>query len=163
MASCTACETTGNVNVCMGQIAMAKGPASLSAVLGSCLGVTLHHSRTKWGILAHVVLPKATGEALLPGKFADIAIPHMLELLKERGAPPSSLVAKIVGGACMFGAGGPIQIGENNIRIAKQILADTGVRIAAEDLRGNSGRRISFDCGTGLITVETIGKTPRTL
>jgi len=147
----------------MGQIGIATKPVRLSAVLGSCVGVALYHQRLGLGVLGHVVLPESNGRAGLPGKFADTACEHMLQVLKQRSAFAPGLVAKIAGGARMFGVSGPMQIGEDNVEAAARRLEAAGVRIAAKDVGGTSGRRISLDCGTGMLTVEIVGKPPRTL
>ena len=163
MASVTAIETTKNQTVGMGQVAIAGGSACLTAVLGSCIGVALYGKESRLGVLAHVVLPNSSGHSRTanPGKFADTAIPHMLELLKRRGLDSGGLTAKLVGGACMFGATGPMQIGQDNVEALSRLLQEAGVRIVRRDVGGSNGRRISFDCGTGSVTVETVGKSPR--
>ena len=79
MTSCMTIEKTGQQSVGMGQIKLGKGAVQLTAVLGSCVGVCLYHGRTGLGAMAHVVLPEATGDSAAPGKFADRAIPQMLE------------------------------------------------------------------------------------
>ena len=106
----------------MGQAAVAQKPNRLSAVLGSCVGVVLYHPRLHIGALSHVVLPDSNGRSGTAAKFADSAIPHMLTLLEKHGAFPSGMVAKIVGGSCMFGNGGPLQIGEANIKATTHAL-----------------------------------------
>jgi len=163
MASCTAVEITGKTAVGMGQIALARKPACLTAVLGSCVGVALYHKRLEIGALAHVVLPQSNGASAKPGKFADTAIPYMLQLLAAEGASSAGLIAKITGGSQMFGAGGPLQIGEDNRVAVTQYLARAGVRIDDSDLGGSKGRRITLDCGTGLLTIEVVGQPPRIL
>ena len=70
----------------MGQMVVARGDASLSAVLGSCIGVALHHAGLQIGGLGHVVLPDSHGRVGQPGKFADTAIPAMLKSLQAAGA-----------------------------------------------------------------------------
>ncbi len=169
MASVTVKETTIDKPVGMGQIAVARKPVRLTAVLGSCIGVVLHHSRLQLGLLAHVVLPDSScgtasaGRAKSPGKFADTAIPKLLETLQAHGGTPAGAVAKIVGGSRMFGKGGPMQIGENNATAVIRALQLAGIRVAAKDIGGTTGRRISLDCGTGTLTVETVGNPSRTL
>ncbi len=144
----------------MGKVAVAGEHARLTAVLGSCIGVAVHHLRSRRGALAHVVLPDSDGRATAPGKFADTAVPYILSQL---GVPPTSLTAKIVGGARMFGTKGPMQIGETNIKAVVEALDKAGVRLAARDVGGRSGRRIALDCETGELTVETVGNPPKTL
>ncbi len=163
MAIVTAIETTTGTSVGMGQMALGRGPARLSAVLGSCIGLTLHHARTKLGVMAHVVLPESSGRPAAPGKFADTAVPHAIEMLAGHGAAVTALRAKIVGGAAMFGAGGPLRIGEANSEAIRDALQAVGIPIVTDDLGGTSGRRISFDCNTGQLLVEQVGCPPRTL
>ena len=151
------------MQVGMGQAAVAQNPDRLSAVLGSCVGVTLFHPRLQLGALGHVVLPDSHGRAGAGAKFADSAVPHMLALLEKHGAFPSGMVAKITGGSCMFGNGGPLQIGEANIKAVTLALEAAGIRIVGRDLGGSCGRRIHFDAATGMVTVESAGLPSRTI
>jgi chemotaxis protein CheD len=163
MTHCSLPAIADQKTVGMGQIAIARGPVRLVAILGSCVGVACYHARMQLGALCHVVLPVSHARAGQPGKFADTAIPQMLEMLKREGALAAGLVAKITGGACMFGAGGPLQIGDDNAKAVLAALASAGVRVVAKDIGGASGRRIAFDCGTGKIEVSTAGNTLRTI
>ena len=163
MAALTAVAVSQTTSVGMGQVTVGAHPARLVAVLGSCLGVALYHRRLRLGALSHVVLPDSSGREALPGKFADTAVPHMVELLKRQGAPTSSLVAKLAGGACMFGATGPMQIGLANADAVRCELKALRIPILAEDIGGTKGRRIVFDCDSGVLTVEIAGCTPKVL
>ena len=106
-------STAGPQMVGMGQIVILSHPETAYAVLGSCIGLTLYHERLRVGAMVHIVLPKSSERSGTPGKFADTAIPNMLERLSERRVFPSGLVAKIAGGASMFAATGAMQIGES--------------------------------------------------
>ena len=151
-------ETT----VGMGQIAVLTGDERASAVLGSCVGVAIYDETKKLGALAHVVLPTSAGRPGTPGKFVDTAITWMLnELL--RGATRRKLRCKLTGGATMFAANGPFQIGQQNIDATRQALAAANVRIVAEHLGGAKGRRITFECDAFTIVVESAGETSVTL
>ncbi len=163
MASAVALETVDNKMVGMGQIALARAPIRLSAVLGSCVGVVLHHARLGLGALGHVVLPQASGRSPCSGKFADLAIPEMLRQLELFGAHRVGVVAKIAGGACMFGSGGPLNIGQNNVEAVTRALLAAGIRVVNEDVGGSKGRRVRFDPSSGKVVVEIVGCPPRTL
>jgi chemotaxis protein CheD len=142
----------------MGQIVHAAAPDTLTTVLGSCVGVAIHHPRTRQALLAHIVLPSSTGRATPVGKFADTAIPHMLQQLAELGLHDGTLVVKIAGGANMFGLpAGPMQVGENNVAAVEAALAKAKLKIAARHVGGNKGRRVTFDCQTGLYKIEVVG------
>lgn len=163
MVSGPAAAGTQVIHVGMGQAVLGAHPSCLTAVLGSCLGVALYHPRLRLGAMSHVVLPCSNGRESAPGKFADTAIPHMIGLLKARGATSATLVAKIAGGACMFGGGGPLQIGAANAEAVRQALKAAGIAVASEDIGGTSGRRVRFHCDSGTLTVERAGMPPREL
>lgn len=146
----------------MGQISAGQAPDRLKAVLGSCIGLVLYHPRLKTGVMAHIVLPHSEGRDGTPGKFANTALPHMLRMLQERGAA-HGLVAKLAGGARMFGGAGPLQIGEANTKAVTQLLQTAGIRVVASDVGGTSGRRVTFDCTEGDLLVESVGRPTRNM
>ena len=162
MSSCIV-DIPATVSVGMGQIALGHKAGRLTAVLGSCIGLVLSHPRLQVAALAHIVLPQSSGREGLPGKFADTAVPAMLRQLEQHGAPRSGLVAKMAGGACMFGNGGPMQIGDSNAAAVIEALRQHGIALAAHDVGGKTGRRVSIDCANGCVTVEAVGKPARTL
>jgi len=147
----------------MGQIAMLTQRQTARAVLGSCIGLSLWHPRLKVASLAHIVLPSANGRTGVPGKFADTAIPYMIEELKKLGAPYHGLKAKLTGGANMFASSGPLQVGAQNAEAVRQHLASLSVPIDAEHVGGKHGRRITFDSTTGMVTIEIVGQPDATI
>ncbi len=149
------------ITVGMGQIAVGNKDDRLAAVLGSCVGVVLFHPRLSAAALAHVVLPASSGRDGAPGKFADTAIAAMITELSRLGINRAGLVAKLTGGACMFGAGGPMQIGDANIAATREALAAAGIPIVAQDVGGRVGRRITVDCRDGRVTIECVNHPPR--
>lgn len=163
MISTPSVKATDEVAVGMGQSLFAREPARLTTILGSCVAVTLYSPRRRLGMLSHVVLPKSKGNASNPAKFADTAVPHMLSTLKSQGVELRELTAKLVGGACMFGNGACVQIGESNVQAVDQALESAGIRIAGRDAGGTSGRRICFDLATGGITVTSVGHPSQTI
>ncbi len=163
MLSPTAVAISQVTSVGMGHAAVGGHPMRLTAVLGSCLGVALYHRRTRLGAMSHVVLPNSAGRDAHPAKFADTAIPHMIALLEQQGAHGGNLIAKIAGGACMFGATGPMQIGLANAEAVRRELQSRRIQLVAEDIGGSKGRRVVFDCQSGTMTVEIIGSKSKVL
>jgi chemotaxis protein CheD len=163
MVSCAAEETSTDTTVRMGQIVIAREPLRLTSILGSCVSVSLYHSRLRLGAMGHIVLPDSAGRTSLPGKCADTAIPHMLRQLQQHGASPAGLVVKLAGGSRMFAASGPLQIGEANVEAVTRALRAAGLAITAADLGGTKGRRITLDCSSGKLIVEIIGQPARVL
>jgi chemotaxis protein CheD len=148
------------IMVGMCQVTTARSPDRLWSILGSCVGVTLCNPKLQVGALSHVVLPESSGQNGTPGKFADTTIPHMLKMLRDQGVPCDGLVAKITGGSKMFGKSMPMDIGERNVQMITQALDTAGIRIAAKDVGGSKGRRVTLDCSTGELLIEVLGNPP---
>jgi chemotaxis protein CheD len=163
MITATMSAKTLETMVGMGQIVAGGPPHQMKTVVGSCIALALHHPTFRKGVMAHIVLPDSAGRHGTPGKFADTAVPQMLELLQELGVPVHCLTAKLAGGANMFGSSGPLQIGGANVEAVGHALRTAGIRIAAEDTGGNHGRRVTFDCEGGAMIVESAGQPTKTL
>ncbi len=151
-------KTPSKSMVGMGQIDFAHPSEPVRAVLGSCVGLVLYHPPSSRGMLAHIVLPEAAGRQGPPGKFADTALPYMLEELQKVGAYKSCLIAKIAGGGQMFGGQGPLQIGKQNVAAVEGLLQAQRITLVGSHVGGQQGRRVQFDATTGEYHVEVAGK-----
>lgn len=154
-AAPAACHLVG-----MGQIAVFGTPETARAVLGSCVGVTIYDEIAQIAAMAHVVLPRSEGRGpASPGKYADSAIESMCDSLARRGANLRRVVAKIAGGANMFAGKGPFQIGQQNVEAVRAQLIQRSIRLAAEHLGGEQGRRVTFNPQTNKLAIEIVGQT----
>ena len=157
--------TSPGPSVGIGQIAV-SGAAEIviSALgLGSCIGVVLFDPQARVAGMAHVMLPQSNPNSSgPPGKFADSAVPALLHDMLKAGAEKARLVAKIAGGAQMFGAGsgGLLNIGERNDQAVRAALSAVGLRVRAADTGGSAGRTVQVTVGTGVVTVRVVGGEP---
>lgn len=130
--------------------------------LGSCVGVTLFDPLKKVAGLAHVMLPSseiAREGALNIAKYADTALPAMLEEIISLGASRNRIIAKMAGGSQMFsfaGKGDSMRIGPRNVESCKLKLSELGIPVVAEDTGGNFGRTIELDCETGILFIRSV-------
>ena len=151
----------GVISVAIGRWAVASAPTVLRTLLGSCVGVILHDRIGRAGGLAHILLPNSEVAADVdhPGKYADTAIPSLLADLERLLAARvrHRLTAKLVGGADMFASSQAEGIGERNKQAVEQILADLRIPVAARDLGGQTGRRVTLDPATGRVLVKIPG------
>jgi chemotaxis protein CheD len=157
-----------SLTVMMGEIGVAAAPCLIRTILGSCVGIALWDRRVRVGGIAHVVLPDSRGETTLPGKFADTAVPHLIERIVVKGGMRANLVARIAGGANMFNVISKAQnVGEKNQEAVISILKRMEIPILSEDLGGTKGRRMTLDTQTGEIRVEfpsdRISEAPKTI
>lgn len=110
--------------------------------LGSCVGIAIYDSRTKRGGLSHIMLPdsKSFTRNIKVEKFADLAIPSMVEEIRN-GSRRSKLIAKIAGGASMFSfSNSNNNIGERNTEAVKKVLESLKIPIISKDTGGTIGR-----------------------
>ncbi len=148
----------------LGEIKVSSDPEMTLSCLGvgSCVAVCIYDSKAGVGGMAHVVLPFSDNGVRARGngtKYANIAIPELLQQMRDAGAVRSRLVAKISGGAQMFkaGAGATMETGKRNVEAVKKVLADEAIKISGEDTGGTKGRTVRIHVGSGKITIKTVG------
>lgn len=137
--------------------------------LGSCIGLTLLDPVARVGVMVHVVLPDSSlgrGQVVLPGKFADTAVPAAIAEAVRLGAVRSRLIARMAGGARMLnvvGSGSKLDIGNRNAEAVRAALTEHGLRLMADDTGGTYGRTLHLYMGTGRLLVSTVGRGEREL
>ncbi|MEX2415237.1 MAG: chemotaxis protein CheD [Paenibacillaceae bacterium] len=130
--------------------------------LGSCVGVILYDQTNGVAGMAHVMLPNSiiAREGIMNiAKYADTAIPDMLERMIKLGANQGRMIAKLAGGAQMFafsGTSDTMRIGPRNVETCKEILNKLQIPIRAEDTGANYGRTIEFHNSTGMLLIRSV-------
>lgn len=152
------------IKVGMADLNVCVSPDRITTLgLGSCVGIALRDPVTKIGGLAHIMLPDSTtirNNSNIP-KFADTGIEELVKQVTRKGANRSRLVAKIAGGAQMFGFGSNsemVRVGERNVQATKKKLAEMKIPILAEDTGKNFGRTVIFYPETGDFVIRAVGK-----
>lgn len=152
-----------DIKVGIADLNIAFSPYKLITVgLGSCVGIAIYDKDAGIGGLAHIMLPdssqfnKITNEI----KFADLAIPIMVQDMIKKGARLKNMRAKIAGGASMFNFPDKsivMDIGNRNGIAVKSALKILNIPILAEDIGGNKGRTLIFDTSSGSLFIRTVG------
>jgi chemotaxis protein CheD len=129
--------------------------------LGSCIGLALVDRRRGIAGVAHVMLPQATQpDPPLPHKYADLAVPSLLELMLAAGARRTRLEAALAGGAAMFqfSGGSGQEIGQRNIAAVTRMVEAVRIPVRAAETGGHSGRTLRVHVGADIsITVREAG------
>lgn len=139
-------------------------PGSIMTIgLGSCIGIALYDKTTKVAGLAHIMLPDSTQfkSNTNPMKFADLAIPMLIEKMEKQGCSKRNVVAKIAGGASMFNFSDKSiisDIGKRNSEAVKKALKDESIRIMAEEIGGNKGRTMILKASDGSVILKVVGQ-----
>lgn len=132
--------------------------------LGSCVGAVIYDLSNKIAGLAHVMLPDSSltkQDKINKFKYANTAIPILINKMLSKGAKKYALRAKLAGGAQMFQFSynsDAMRIGPRNIEAVREQLQYKKIPIVAEDTGGNSGRTIEFNPITGKLKIRTVNK-----
>jgi chemotaxis protein CheD len=154
-----------DVDLQPGELYLARTPAILRTILGSCIGVTFWSRRLGAGALCHGVLPRCplswpAGSTVEEGhRYVDFSIRYLARQFDALGASRNEVEVKIFGGADVLPAGtrpGRATVGTLNRLAAEEVLGEEGLVISASDVGGNRGRRIHFHTGTGVVLLHRL-------
>ena len=159
------------VKVKIADMAVLKNSGLLVTVgLGSCVGIALYDSKSKVGGLAHILLSSSENlspekrKDINPAKFADTAIPQLIDNMKQEGARFQNLVAKIAGGSQLFEVTQEkMKVGNRNVEMVRETLAEYSIPLVAEDIGGNYGRTMKLDVSTGQVKILSVGRDEKVL
>ena len=141
-----------------------RGEVIVTYALGSCVGICIYDGVRKVAGLSHIMLPSSVGFNMSGNqvyKFADTAIPKLIEKMEAAGAKKICMKAKIAGGAQMFPSvnnSSISNIGDRNTVAVKQLLRQLNIQIVAEDTGKNYGRTLYFDSADGTMRIKSVNR-----
>ncbi len=145
----------------MGELAASKAGEDtlVSLGLGSCIGLALVDRRMRVAGLAHVVLPDSDGhKGQNEMKFADKAVPELVDRVVALGGRLVRLEAVLVGGASMFAVGsGTLEVGQRNEAAVREQLESHRIPVIAAQTGGDRGRTIRVHVASGQVIVKEAG------
>jgi chemotaxis protein CheD len=147
-----------------GEVHLARSPAIVRTVLGSCVGVTFWSSRLGIGALCHGVLPRSPqSTTLIDGyRYVDFSIRDLARQFDRLGARRDEIEIKVFGGADVL----PVHpsntarttVGSQNSQVALEVLQEECLAILASDLGGPVGRTIQFHTGNGEVLLRRLSR-----
>ncbi|RMH64990.1 MAG: chemotaxis protein CheD [Calditrichaeota bacterium] len=153
------------INVGVGEIGVSNKPGSVvkTYALGSCVALIFVAPKHNAVGLAHIALPDSSfsnGKARdLPGYFADLAIPKLIDEFKKFGVKKNSeVIVKLTGGAKIMDPQGRFNIGKRNVLATKKVLWKYKLGAIKEDVGKNFSRTVSVDVDTKEITITSPGR-----
>jgi chemotaxis protein CheD len=54
-----------------------------------------------------------------------------------------------------------MNIGQRNVDVAKEVLAQNNIKIIAENIGGSVGRKLRFDSGNGQVMMKFLNKSDK--
>lgn len=151
----------------MAEVKITKSPDDVLVALGlgSCIGICAYDAQARVAGMVHVVLPDSAGFEANLGKFADTAVPLLLEEMQKRGASLKNIRVALAGGAQLFafnGSGGGLEIGPRNAAAVETHLKQRNISVLCKDVGGSVGRTVHL-FADGRVRVKTIGQGERDL
>ena len=159
----------GSISVGLAEIKFSKDPDDIIIVhgLGSCIGIVLYDHATKIGGMAHVVLPDSSIQrnSLMSGRFADTAVPLLIEQFRALGGNLINSFVKIAGGSSMFQYDklSTLDIGKRNAEGVLTALSAFSIVPLSKDVGGTSGRTVKLHISTGKVFSRMIGMQEKEL
>lgn len=152
------------IKVGIADLNLVLDPGTIMTIgLGSCIGIALYDKTLKVAGLAHIMLPDSTQfkNNTNPMKFADTAIPILIDKMEKEGCKKRNIIAKIAGGASMFNFTDKSiisDIGKRNSDAVKKALKEESVPIISEEIGGNKGRTMILYSGDGKVVLKVVGQ-----
>ncbi|MCP4727860.1 MAG: chemotaxis protein CheD [bacterium] len=144
------------IMVGIGGMATSSKPGDVikTMALGSCVGVSIFTESPRTISLLHVALPDSNTSKekskILPGYFADTAIPKLVNELKKHGVSKNSKIyVKMAGGSNVLDTNNVFNIGKRNVLAIRKLLWKYKLRILKEDVGGNISRTVWIEYDTG--------------
>ena len=129
--------------------------------LGSCVALVVIDRQVKAVGMAHIALPDSIYNPkkakVMPGYFADTAVPVLLSQMRERGSrvamAGNDVEIKLVGGGMAID-NGIFRIGERNVQAIIEVLNKYGLTPNVMDVGGQDiSRTIEVHASTGVTVV----------
>jgi len=141
-----------------GHILVSRDPCRVTTVLGSCVAVGIWDPLSAIGGINHFLLPERLITGTESPRFGNVAVRALIEGVIAAGARRSSLQAKVFGGACVLRAfrNNGWHLGSKNVEIARRMLLEERIPIAAEDVEGSRGRKLIFQTHDGAAWVRSL-------
>lgn len=140
-----------------GFVIMPSGPTVISAVLGSGVSICMFDRKRKVGGMNSFQLPLIREIGKTTTRYGNVAVWTLIRMMVEDGSKIKNLEAQIVGGAHNPELSN-LNMGQENIKIAKKILAREKITVTSEDTGGSKGRKVVFSTHTNEIAILKVEK-----
>jgi chemotaxis protein CheD len=149
-----------------GELYLARKPAIIRTILGSCVGATFWSEKLGVGALCHSLLPRCPVEDLprlstaARRRYVDFCIRDLARQFDELGALRREVQVKLFGGADVLPvnsqASAKLTVGKMNCETALEVVRSQGLDLTASSLGGTAGLSIRFNTLTGKVLLRRL-------
>ena len=151
-----------NYHLHPGEIFVTAEDMNITTVLGSCVAVCIWDSRRHIGGMNHVLLPVHPKNQQPSSRYGNVATFVLFDMMLERGCHKGDLQVSVFGGANSVIRGRSenkaMQVGKNNTDVTMKVLERVNLVVKQKDTGGTIGRKIVFNCATGVIRADFLRK-----
>jgi chemotaxis protein CheD len=145
-----------------GYIYVPAKPTLISAVLGSCVAVSLWDRQLAYGGMNHFLYPSIDDPREATARYGNVATRTLIRLFLDAGSRLENLEAQILGGASPEANGdAALEVGKQNIRVARQIIQKQGIPIVSQDVGGTKGRKLIYNSQANEMIVIRVDRLRR--
>lgn len=147
-----------------GQFYVSNKGEMIVTVLGSCISACIRDPQRKIGGMNHFMLPTtgAGGSSdawqkdvtSLPSRYGEWAMEFLINEILKQGGNKKNLEVKIFGGGKILQ--NMTDIGERNIRFAKEFLANEGLKIDSQDVGDLCPRKVLYFSDSGKVKLKRL-------
>lgn len=148
-----------------GEIYFSTDEVIVETLLGSCIAITIFDKVKMIGGMIHYLLPSPSSNQKVTrfteNNYADFAIPNLLKHFKHHQSNRTDLEVKMLGGGAVIDVDltKVANVGESNIKKARELLRKYGLTITGEDVGGMLGRKLQFNTRSGVIRHKKIERS----
>lgn len=126
----------------------------LRTLLGSCVALTVWHPRLQLGGMCHYLLPRPPGDDRKTDPRYGINALDLLLRAMAKHAPVTEYQLGCFGGSDMFSGRIKGRVGESNIMLAMQWLAQNRLTLKYQDTGGFASRSVVLELHSGKILLK---------
>ncbi|ORE88883.1 chemoreceptor glutamine deamidase CheD [Oceanococcus atlanticus] len=145
------------IKVLPGEYYATASDIMIVTLLGSCVAACIHDPQRRIGGMNHFLLPQnRMDDGLAGARYGVHAMELLINGLLQLGARREALEAKVFGGGNVARRMTRSLIGQQNAHFVLAFLERERIRVTAQDMGGDSPRRIHFFPQTGQVMVRTL-------
>ncbi len=145
-----------------GDIHFSNEELYVMTILGSCVSIIFYDKKSKYSGVSHCLLPKknliVNDRSDNIFRYVDTTIEFLVNKFDELGANRKDLEIKLFGGASIHPKvqDSKINVGINNVEMAKEVLSNYNLRIKKQDTGGLISRKIIVSTSNGDVFLKRI-------
>ncbi len=141
-----------------GEVFVTGQGTTITTVLGSCVAVCMWDKHKKIGGMNHVVMPRLAEGEEPSTKYGNIATFILLDMMIQEGSKVENIQCSVFGGASKLGnhefTQENLKVGVLNIEVTLKVLEHLKLKVIAQNLGGERGRKIILNTEDGNVDMN---------